>query len=76
MEGDPGQRQARQIYLEKRRSDTAERIRRWRARQAQQEQAQSTSTTCEEETLVPARSFDPAGRQAQWFSADIALKNG
>lgn len=74
MEGDPGQNLAREIYLEKRRSDTAERVRRCRARQAQQEQAQSTSTTCEEESLVHARSFDPAGRQAQRFSADIALQ--
>ena len=74
MNLDPMQRQAREMYLEKRRSDIAERVCRCRAWQAQQEQTQSTSTTCEEETLVPTRSFDTTSRQAQRYSAKIALK--
>jgi hypothetical protein len=74
MATNPIQRQVRKIYLEKRRANTTEHVRRCRVCQAENDQSQSASTICEEATLVPTRSFDSAGRQAQRFSADIALK--
>jgi hypothetical protein len=74
MATNPVQCQAREIYLEKRRADTVERVRRCRSWQVENDQSQSTSEICEEATLVPTRSFDSTGRQAQRFSADIALK--
>jgi hypothetical protein len=74
MATNPMQRQAREIYLEKKRADTAECVRRCRVHQAENDQSQSASIICEEATLVPTRSFDSTRRQAQRFSADIALK--
>jgi hypothetical protein len=62
MATNPVQSQAREIYLEKRRANTTEHIRRCRARQAENNQSQSTSEICEEATFMPTRSFDSTGQ--------------
>jgi hypothetical protein len=68
------QSDARLRYLEKRRADTVDRVRRCRARQAENEEQQAQTSTLRDGRLVVSRSFDTSGRQAQCFSAKVALK--